>query len=57
MSAIAELAPVDRFLALAIVMLAGATLLVAVEAHAFCSVFCIHAEAMMTEMQICSGRS
>jgi len=57
MSAIAELAPVDRFLALAIVMLAGATLLVAVEAHAFCSVFCIHAEAMTIETQICSGRS
>ncbi|MBX5043885.1 hypothetical protein HJB51_30710 [Rhizobium lentis] len=57
MSAIAELAPVDRLLVLAIAILAGATLLIAVEAHVFCSVFCIHAEAMMTEMQICSGRS
>ncbi|MBX4891387.1 MULTISPECIES: hypothetical protein [Rhizobium] len=57
MSAIAELAPVDRLLVLAIAILAGATLLIAVEAHVFCSVFCIHAEAIMTEMQICSGRS
>ncbi|MBB4214042.1 hypothetical protein FHT79_001197 [Rhizobium sp. BK212] len=57
MSAIAELAPFDRFLALASAILTGATLLVAVEAHVFCSVFCIHAEAMTIETQICSGRS
>lgn len=57
MSVIAELAPVDRLLVLAIAILAGATLLVAVEAHVFCSVFCIHAEAMTIETQICSGRS
>ncbi|MBX4871688.1 hypothetical protein HJA87_14175 [Rhizobium bangladeshense] len=57
MSAIAELAPVDHLLVLAIAILAGATLLVAVEAHVFCSVFCVHAEAMVTEMQLCSGRS
>lgn len=57
MSAIAELAPVDRLLVLAIAILAGATLLIAVEAHVFCSVVCIHAEAMMTDLQICSGRS
>ncbi|WP_179867781.1 hypothetical protein [Rhizobium anhuiense] len=57
MSGIAELAPVDRFLALASAILTGATLLVAVEAHVFCSVFCIHAEAMTIETQICSGRS
>lgn len=57
MSVIAELVPVDRLLVLAIAILAGATLLVAVEAHVFCSVFCIHAEAMTIETQICSGRS
>ncbi|MGR9497675.1 hypothetical protein [Rhizobium leguminosarum] len=57
MSAVAEFAPVDRLLVLAVAILAGATLLVAVEAHAFCSVFCIHANQMMIEMQICSGRS
>jgi hypothetical protein len=57
MSAVAELAPVDRLLALVIAILAGATLLVAVEAHAFCSVFCIHADTMTIETQICSGRS
>ena len=57
MSAIAELAPVDRLLVLAVAILTGATLLVAVEAHAFCSVFCIHAGSMTIETQICSGRS
>ncbi|MBY5457817.1 hypothetical protein ACOJBM_11225 [Rhizobium beringeri] len=57
MSAIAEFAPVDRLLVLAVAMLAGATLLVAFEAHAFCSVFCIHADQMMIDTQICSGRS
>ena len=57
MSAVAECAPVDRLLVLAVAILAGATLLVAVEAHAFCSVFCIHANQMMIDTQICSGRS
>ncbi|MGO6850722.1 MULTISPECIES: hypothetical protein [Rhizobium] len=57
MSAIAEFPPVDRLLVLAVAMLAGATLLVAFEAHAFCSVFCIHADQMMIDTQICSGRS
>ncbi|MBY5768723.1 hypothetical protein V7796_11460 [Rhizobium laguerreae] len=57
MSAVAEFSPVDRFLVLAVAILAGATLLVAVEAHAFCSLFCIHADQMMIETQICSGRS
>ncbi|MBY5395259.1 MULTISPECIES: hypothetical protein [Rhizobium] len=57
MSAVAEFAPVDRLLVLAVAILAGATLLVAVEAHAFCSLFCIHADQMMIETQICSGRS
>ncbi|CAN7438124.1 hypothetical protein HA464_01610 [Rhizobium leguminosarum bv. trifolii] len=57
MSAVVELAPVDRLLVLAVAILAGATLLVAVEAHAFCSVFCIHRGTMMIETQICSGRS
>ncbi|MBB3133156.1 polyferredoxin [Rhizobium pisi] len=57
MSAVAELAPVDRLLVLAVAILTGATLLVAVEAHAFCSVFCIHAGSVTIETQICSGRS
>ncbi|MGR9435918.1 hypothetical protein ACU8V1_12890 [Rhizobium leguminosarum] len=57
MSAVAEFAPVDRLLVLTVAILAGATLLVAVEAHAFCSVFCIHANQMMIDTQICSGRS
>ncbi|NNU64634.1 MULTISPECIES: hypothetical protein [unclassified Rhizobium] len=57
MSAVAEFAPVDRLLVLTVAILAGATVLVAVEAHAFCSVFCIHADQMMIEAQICSGRS
>ncbi|AUW43243.1 hypothetical protein [Rhizobium leguminosarum] len=57
MSAVAEFAPLDRLLVLAVAILAGATVLVAVEAHAFCSVFCIHANQMMIDTQICSGRS
>ncbi|WP_168332093.1 hypothetical protein [Rhizobium leguminosarum] len=57
MSAVAEFAPVDRLLVLAVAILAGATLLVAVEAHAFRSVFCIHPNLMMIDTQICSGRS
>ncbi|MGO7042577.1 hypothetical protein ACCS60_30020 [Rhizobium acaciae] len=57
MSAVVELAPVDRLLVLAVAILAGATVLVAVEAHAFCSLVCIHADQMMIETQICSGRS
>lgn len=56
MSAVAEFSLVDRLLFLAVAILAGAILLVAVEAHAFCSLFCIHAEQMV-ETQICSGRS
>ncbi|MGZ2486381.1 hypothetical protein ACVITL_004966 [Rhizobium pisi] len=57
MSAVAELAPVDRLLVFAVAILTGATLLVAVEAHAFCPVLCIHAKSMTIETQICSGRS
>ncbi|WP_165505304.1 hypothetical protein [Rhizobium leguminosarum] len=57
MSAVAQLAPVDRLLVLAVAILTCATLLVAVEAHAFCLVFCIHADQMMIDTQICSGRS
>ncbi|MDV4157697.1 hypothetical protein ACEQ6A_29030 [Rhizobium brockwellii] len=57
MSAVAKLAPVDRLLVLGVAVLAAATLLAAVEAHAFCSVFCIHRGTMMIETQICSGRS
>ncbi|MBA1347728.1 hypothetical protein [Rhizobium sp. WYCCWR 11146] len=57
MTAVAEFAPVDRLLVLAVAILASATLLVALEAHAFCSMFCIHADQMMIETQICSGRS
>ncbi|MHC2454777.1 hypothetical protein ACVMIX_001418 [Rhizobium leguminosarum] len=57
MSAVAEFAPVDRLLVLAVAILAGATLLAAVEAYAFCSVFCIHPNLMMIDTRICSGRS
>ncbi|MGR9136545.1 hypothetical protein ACU8MT_04795 [Rhizobium leguminosarum] len=57
MSAVVEFAHVDRLLVLAVAILTCATLLVAVEAHAFCSLFCIHADQMVIDTQICSGRS
>jgi len=56
MSAIAELAPGNRLLALAVAILTAATLVVAAEAHVFCAVFCIHG-APMIETEICSGQS
>ncbi|WP_181592331.1 hypothetical protein [Rhizobium tropici] len=57
MSAITELEPVDRLLALIVAILTVATLQVAVETHAFCSIFCIHRGSMTVETQICSSRS
>ena len=45
--------PGDRLLILSLVMLTALSLVVATEAHAFCQLFCIHGEAMVSE--ICSG--
>lgn len=56
MTIMAQWNPVDRLLALSMVILTVATLAVAAEAHAFCSIFCIHGDRMI-ETQICSGQS
>lgn len=43
----------DRLLALSLAMLTAVTLVVATEAHAFCQLFCMHGQAMVSE--ICAG--
>ncbi|EHS52806.1 hypothetical protein PDO_4576 [Rhizobium sp. PDO1-076] len=55
MTTIASLNPADRMLALSLAMLTALTLVVATEAHAFCQIFCIHGEAMLTE--ICASQA
>lgn len=46
---------VDLTSLIILIALTIATFLMAAEAHAFCSVFCIHGDRM-PEMDICSGR-
>jgi len=46
---------VDRMSLITLMALTIATILMAAEAHAFCSVFCIHG-GRMPEMDICSSR-
>lgn len=56
MIAIQTLRPTDRLLAATLVALTAATILLAAEAHAFCSFFCIHGDRML-ETEICASRS
>lgn len=56
MTALQHLNRGDRLLAFAFAALTAATLVVAAEAHAFCSIFCIHGDRTV-EMEICAGRS
>lgn len=51
MTSLARLPIADRLL---LGLILALSLAVAVEAHAFCSIFCIHGDAMIG--QICSGR-
>jgi len=55
MTVLTHLAPTDKMLALMIPFLLIATLALATEAHAFCSIFCMHGDPMI-ETEICSGR-
>ncbi|MFT2214194.1 hypothetical protein ACLJYM_20130 [Rhizobium giardinii] len=55
MNALQILRPTDRFLAVVLAVVTAATLLLATEAHAFCSLFCIHGDRMI-ETEICAGR-
>ena len=45
----------DRLLGAMLVALTAATLLLAAEAHAFCTLFCIHGTPII-EAEICAGR-
>lgn len=56
MTALQHFNPADRLLAFAFAALTAATLVVAAEAHAFCSIFCIHGDRAV-EAEICAGRS
>ncbi|MBB3396432.1 MULTISPECIES: hypothetical protein [unclassified Rhizobium] len=56
MSALAQFAPSDRMLALMVAIFTVATLLIATEAHAFCSLACMHADHM-AGIEICSSRA
>ncbi|WEZ85350.1 hypothetical protein P6U16_24765 (plasmid) [Rhizobium sp. 32-5/1] len=55
MTASISLYPSDRLLAFLFAVIVVATLVVAAEAHAFCSTFCIHGDRMIVT-DICSGR-
>lgn len=56
MTALQTFRPTDRLLAFLLTVLTAATLMMAAEAHVFCSIFCIHGERMI-ETEICSTRS
>ncbi|MES5100974.1 hypothetical protein ABUK73_22345 [Agrobacterium sp. BA1120] len=55
MTALDTLRPTDRLLVATLAALTAATILLAAEAHAFCSVFCIHGMPVI-ESEICAGR-
>jgi hypothetical protein len=55
MTRLQPLTLVDRMSLITLMALTIATILMAAEAHAFCSVFCINGDRM-PEMDICSGR-
>jgi len=55
MTRLQPLTLVDRMSLITLMALTIATILVAAEAHAFCSVFCIHGDRT-PEMDICVGR-
>ena len=55
MKVLQTLHPTDRLLGGLFVVLTAATILFATEAHAVCSLFCIHGDRMI-ETDICAGR-
>ncbi|MBW9051415.1 hypothetical protein [Rhizobium mesosinicum] len=55
MTRLQPLTLVDRMSLITLMVLTTATILMAAEAHAFCSVFCIHGDRT-PETDICSGR-
>ncbi|MBM7048401.1 hypothetical protein [Rhizobium lusitanum] len=55
MTALRTFRPTDRVLACLLAVLTAATVLMATEAHAFCSIFCIHGDRMI-ETEICASR-
>ena len=56
MSALAQFASSDRMPALMVAILTVATLVMATEAHSFCSLFCMHVDHM-AGIEICSSEA
>lgn len=56
MIATSQFAPADRLLLVTLAFLVTATLVVGIQTHALCSIFCVHGDSMAAS-DICSGRS
>jgi hypothetical protein len=56
MTLIRTLPASDRLLGATLVALTAATLVLAAEAHAFCTLFCIHGTPMI-QTEICTGQN